>query len=344
MFSLVPFDRVSSLNRSSRQVRIAFDPRFNKLSSKLQSYRALFSNAVHCSEELVPLMVDVWPSQPTCCTQSWFNGIVHKDCSQTHFCPLMMMQERYLIRSWLYFKIFSNDEAVRLAKVVAGGVSNHTLRKFAKILPSRGHNESTISLKNIDGRLQDLVMYHEWDDHLPIGPFMRGTIHHRILFTPIIFTCGSCTMHNCLEICTTSTHRCPQTNRDIRLLLLDRRKKEREFYLITSSIYWHRKAHRTSRCWSPALTQTFLRSSVILVRQVEIRSAQMAVKTVKLQQDFGLYETRDYLISEISQGRFLTNWNVDDRKHKMSLAIKTDFSRKPGRGCRLFCCSDVYKP
>ena len=43
----------SSLNRSSRQVRIAFDPRFNKLSSKLQSYRALFSNAVHCSEELV---------------------------------------------------------------------------------------------------------------------------------------------------------------------------------------------------------------------------------------------------------------------------------------------------
>lgn len=329
VFTCTSFDR-TALVRSSPEVRIAFDPRFSKLSSKLEDYRALFSSAVHCGDELVPLMVDVYGFHKLNLLHAVvFNEIVHKDCSQAHFCPMMMMQERYLLRSWLYLKIFSSDEAVRLAKVVAGGASNHTLRKFAKSVPSSVHDESTIPSRSIEGRLQDLILHHDWDDHLPIGPFIQDVLHRRDFFrsTRTRFTCTPCVaLHNCLEVCTAGTHMDSKPTEVSVYCSLIGGKKEREFlpnYVIDLLAQEGAPFFEVLVASADASILEDFRD--IFVRQSEKKGAPMTVKTVRMQQDFGLYETWDYLISEISQGRFLTNWNVDDRKHRMSIAIKTHF-------------------
>jgi len=49
----------------------------------------------------------------------------------------------------------------------------------------------------------------------------------------------------------------------------------------------------------------------------------LSVRTVLLRADRGLYETWDLLIQKFTSGVFLTNWNVDDRKHRSALSIKT---------------------
>jgi hypothetical protein len=328
VFTCTPFDSVA-LVRSSPEVRTVFDPTFIELSSKLEDYRALFSSAVHCRDELIPLMVDVYGFHKLNLLHAVvFNEIVHKDCSQTHFCPSMMMQERYLLRSWLYLKIFSNDEAVRLAKVVAGGVSNHTLRKFSKNLPSIVHNASMIPLKSIEGRLQELVLHHDWDDHMPIEPFMKDVLHHRDSVRTTTFTCSPCvSLHNCFEVCTTGTHIDVSKPTEVSVYCsLIGGKKERKFlpnYVI--DLLAQEGAPRFEVLVASADASILEEFRDIFVKQTEKKGAQMTVKTVWLQQDFGLYETWDYLISKISYGRFLTNWNVDDRKHKMSIAIKSNF-------------------
>ena len=48
----------------------------------------------------------------------------------------------------------------------------------------------------------------------------------------------------------------------------------------------------------------------------------LAVRTIRIRVDIGLYESWDLLIKKYASGEFLTNWNVDDRKHRFSLALK----------------------
>jgi len=57
-------------------------------------------------------------------------------------------------------------------------------------------------------------------------------------------------------------------------------------------------------------------------RKTECLSIQPDVRTVLLRHDEGLYETWDWLIQNFTKGQFLTNWNVDDRKHRQALSIK----------------------
>ena len=53
----------------------------------------------------------------------------------------------------------------------------------------------------------------------------------------------------------------------------------------------------------------------------------LTVRTVLLSFDHGLYETWDYIIKSISTGEFLTNWNVDDKKHPSALSMKVNALR-----------------
>ena len=48
----------------------------------------------------------------------------------------------------------------------------------------------------------------------------------------------------------------------------------------------------------------------------------LKVSLVLLREDRGLYETWDYLIQYHTAGAFLTNWNVDDRKHPRSIQVR----------------------
>jgi hypothetical protein len=45
-------------------------------------------------------------------------------------------------------------------------------------------------------------------------------------------------------------------------------------------------------------------------------------RAILMKNDVGLYETWDYLISTQTQGFFLQNWNIDDRKHKSAIRMK----------------------
>ena len=43
-----------------------------------------------------------------------------------------------------------------------------------------------------------------------------------------------------------------------------------------------------------------------------------------------LYETWDLMIRHLSSGKYVTNWNVDDRKHPRSLALRVQvLEQKP---------------
>jgi len=48
----------------------------------------------------------------------------------------------------------------------------------------------------------------------------------------------------------------------------------------------------------------------------------LRIRVVHMEFDRGLYETWDYLISSQSEGRFLQNWNIDDRKHRSAIRFK----------------------
>ena len=51
-------------------------------------------------------------------------------------------------------------------------------------------------------------------------------------------------------------------------------------------------------------------------------SSNFRLKTVLLAQDFGLYETWDYLIQKHTSGGVLLNWNVDDRKSRAGIRLR----------------------
>ena len=64
--------------------------------------------------------------------------------------------------------------------------------------------------------------------------------------------------------------------------------------------------------------KTFLQS---FLKQPKVPS-NISLKLVLLRGDPGLYETWDYLVKQHTVGNFITNWNIDDRKHESSLTIK----------------------
>ena len=61
---------------------------------------------------------------------------------------------------------------------------------------------------------------------------------------------------------------------------------------------------------------------VLHSRRRETDCVEPDVRTVLLERDRGLYETWDLLIQNFTKGKFLTNWNIDDRKHRQALSIK----------------------
>ena len=64
------------------------------------------------------------------------------------------------------------------------------------------------------------------------------------------------------------------------------------------------------------------RDQVISSLQRKQTNTFLTVRTVLLPVDEGLYETWDVLIRHFTDGTFLTNWNVDDRKHETALSVK----------------------
>ena len=63
------------------------------------------------------------------------------------------------------------------------------------------------------------------------------------------------------------------------------------------------------------------RNLITLFRTCE-DNTPVRIRIVHLWQDDGLYETWDLLIRNFTSGKFLTNWNADDRKHPQALAKK----------------------
>ena len=61
---------------------------------------------------------------------------------------------------------------------------------------------------------------------------------------------------------------------------------------------------------------------LITLSRTCIDTSPLRIRTVHLRQDDGLYETWDLLIRNFTSGKFLTNWNADDRKHPQALATK----------------------
>lgn len=88
------------------------------------------------------------------------------------------------------------------------------------------------------------------------------------------------------------------------------------------------------RAWEVVLATNSV-SFVELVRDSLLRVKDsmpetLTFRVVHLKSDIGLYETWDYLIASHTQGKFLQNWNIDDRKHRSAIQIKYNLlSRLP---------------
>jgi len=59
-----------------------------------------------------------------------------------------------------------------------------------------------------------------------------------------------------------------------------------------------------------------------LLRIKDSMSESLRIRVVHMKSDIGLCETWDYLISSHTQGKFLQNWNIDDRKHRSAIRFK----------------------
>jgi len=308
-------------------VHLSYDSGFSNFSQHVQRYKTVFSYLAVCdSGELVPILADKILRNHLHLHHAMLVDVLPRETVMSGHARLQAkLQEIYLFRSARIFKFFVSNAGIAVAK---SATREFERRTFFNAFTSVDLKKSLSASGILDCIETDMISATPLRIHpasFPAPPGLPKLSHggHKVGK----FTCSKCFERNCLTICVS------EGDNQINLAgagisaycSLLGRGKERKFlsgYVLDVISQSELTSLELVVGSSDKIILRAFRaqmSSAIRTRGVNFH---LRVVTVLLQEDFGLYETWDFLIDKFTSGQYLTNWNVDDRKHRLALSSK----------------------